>query len=149
MGIGLGIIRKALFIMTGGLSGLVFKEDSVKARTARPAEKPAQAKATQAKATRAKPQKARRAKAKATRKSTAASPSGTAKEIERLAKLSGEGLLTDAEFAAAKAKILGTSPAPDSPATYPAVEANVAAARHLADLAGNERSAPVASYGND
>jgi hypothetical protein len=39
--------------------------------------------------------------------SISATPGGTAGEIERLAQLHSQGALTDEEFAAAKAKILG------------------------------------------
>ena len=35
IGIGIGLMRKALFVMTGGLSGRVFKDDSRKKRTAK------------------------------------------------------------------------------------------------------------------
>ena len=73
-------------------------------------------------------------------------------ELERLADLHARGALTGAEFAAAKAKILGTAappPASESePAAFPAIEANVAAARHLADL-GGYRPNPSLSSGGD
>src|SRR5271168_4218484 len=63
----------------------------------------------------------------------------TINELERLADLHSRGALTNEEFAVAKAKILGTSLTPREPdrddAAFPAVEANVAAARRLADLA--------------
>jgi hypothetical protein len=83
-------MRKALFVATGGLSGLVFKDDSKKERTAK---------------------------------------------------------------AAAKVKILGMSLTPDGPgrdpATFAAVEANVAAARHLADLAVDDHGSSAATVSGD
>ena len=81
------------------------------------------------------------------------SGNGTANALERIAKLHRQGALSTEEFAAAKARILGMSQTPEEsatgPATYPAVEANVAAARHLADLAGGDRSTSVATVSGD
>jgi hypothetical protein len=61
--------------------------------------------------------------------------------------------LTGDEFAAAKAKILGMSPAPRAssrgPATFPNVEAKVAAARHLAELAAHDDGPSVAIASSD
>ena len=139
----MGLMRKALFVATGGLSGLVFKDNSKKEPTVKAAGKQVRPR-KRTKATRPKPQ--------ATRTSTVArtvgSGNGTTDELERLVRLHGRGALTDGEFAAAKAKILGTSLTPHGsdrgPATFPAVEANVAAARHLADLAAHDRVASVA-----
>jgi hypothetical protein len=159
---GIGLIRKALFIATFGLSGLVFKEPAKKERTAKAGEKPAaakkQPKAKAAKARSSQRRKARTARTSATAK-TVASSNGATTELERLAKLHRQGALSDEEFAAAKIKILGArvktedaSPRPAQPSatpdrsslaperperghgTFDAVEANVAAARHLADL---------------
>ena len=159
----MGFMRKALFVATAGLSGRVFKDNSKKERTAkadaqrvRPRK---QTKATRPKpqaARRAKPQAARRAKPQAARRSTVApivgSGNGTTNELERLADLHVRGALTDEEFAAAKAKILGTSLTAHGsgrdPATFPAVEANVAAARHLADLAAHD-DASVTTVSSD
>jgi hypothetical protein len=77
---------------------------------------------------------------------------GTIDGLERLADLHARGALTGAEFAAAKAKILGTAappPASESePAAFPAIEANVAAARHLADLGGYRPNPSLASSGD-
>jgi len=77
---------------------------------------------------------------------------GTSDELERISDLHVRGALTDEEFAAAKAKILGTGPSPPEsrrdPATFPAVEANVAAARHLADLAAHD-DASVTTFSSD
>jgi hypothetical protein len=121
---------------------------------------------------RAKPQAGRRVKAARTpqagRTSRAARPSavapiaqasnGTTNELERLADLHARGVLTGQEFAVAKAKILGESLTPDrpdgDPATFPAIEANVAAARHLADLGApdlgaHDPGAPVRSFGSE
>jgi hypothetical protein len=153
---GIGFMRKALFVTTGGLSGLVFKDDSKKEPTAKAAEKRMRPE-KQPKATSPKLRAARRPKQRAARTATAAktsgSANGTANALERIAKLHRQGALTDEEFTAAKARILGTSQTPGmsatGPATYPAVEANVAAARHLADLAGNDRSASVATVSGD
>jgi hypothetical protein len=145
----MGFIRKALFVATGGLSGLVFKDNSKKKQTAKAAEKQVRPK-KQTKVTRPTPKAARRPKPQAARTSTVV---GTAKELERLADLHGRGALTGEEFAAAKAKILGTSLTSDAsgrgPATFQAVEANVAAARHLADLAVHDHGASVATVSGD
>jgi hypothetical protein len=141
----MGIIRKALFIMTGGLSGLVFKDSSSKGRKAAPAAKRARAQkqpqAAQAKAKPARRKRTQPAKAKAT-----AARNGTADEIERVAKLHGDGVLSSEEFAAAKAKILGTSAIPSTaaepgraPSTYPPA----GVARDLAHLADGERAPSI------
>jgi hypothetical protein len=153
---GIGFMQKALFVATGGLSGLVFRDDSKKERTAKAAQKRMRPE-RRPKATPPKPRAARRPKQRAARTSTAAktigSANGTANALERIAKLHRQGALSIEEFAAAKARILGTSQTPNpsatGPATYPAVEANVAAARHLADLAGDDRSASVATASGD
>jgi len=113
---------------------------------------------------RPKPQAARRAKAQAARRPKAqaaptstiapivAGGNGTSDELERIADLHVRGALTDEEFAAAKAKILGTSVTPSEsstdPATYPAVEANVAAARRLAHLAAQD-DASITTFSAD
>jgi hypothetical protein len=151
----MGLIRKVLFVMTGGLSGLVFKDNS-KQQPKAPAAKRARAQ-KQPKATQAKAKATRRAKPRAARASAKApARNGTATELERLADLQKQGLLTSEEFAAGKAKILGTSPAPAPPSSpppaqpsYRAVEANVTAARHLSGLAGEDRAASIASLNND
>ena len=179
---GMGLMRKALFVATGGLSGLVFKDKSKKERTVKAAGKQVRPR-KRTKATRPKPRAARtsmvarpkpraartsmvarpkpraartsmvaRPKPRAARTSTVArtvgSGNGTTNELERLVRLHGRGALTDGEFAAAKAKILGTSLTPHrsetGPETFPAVEANVAAARHLADLPVHDRVGSVA-----
>ena len=153
MGLGLGIMRKALYIATLGLSGRILKENSRKPRTTKAAGRPARA-VRQPQATQARAQKAARRTPKKARAATAAqappSGKGTATELKRLAKLHAQGALTDEEFAAAKAKVLGrpVAPAPPAkPATFPAIEANVAAARQLADLAGQD-SPSVTTVGN-
>jgi len=195
----MGLMRKAMFIGSLGMSGLVFKDDSkkepagkhsaemngagkikVSAATKAAGGKSAARKKTSAK--RAKPQTTAhantqttarantqtteraktQAKAKAStgkakrqpqaaraadppqRAANAAPPSsGTASELERLAYLHRGGALTNQEFAAAKAKILATSPAISRSGAFPAVEANVAAARHLADLADTGHGASI------
>lgn len=158
LGIGMGIrlARKGLFIMTGGLSGRVFKEDSKQGRTAKATERRMGPPERQPKATPVKARATRRSKPRAARKpvaQTAASSNGTAKELERLATLHGEGALTNEEFAAGKAKILGTSLSPTAsgtePAKFPAVEANVAAARNLADLADHHPSPSIPALSSD
>ena len=126
----MGFMRKALFIATGGLSGLVFKDNSKKERTAKAAEKQVRPQ-KQTKVTRPKPRTARPPKPRTDRTSTVAqtvrSGNSTTNELERLADLHGRGALTDEEFAAAKAKILGTSLTPHGSgtgdATFPAIEA--------------------------
>ena len=152
----MGFIRKALYIATFGLSGLVFKETTSPQRTQKPAAKQKRSQ-PQARATRAKSQAARKRKAQTTRASKAprAAPSGngTLPELERLVDLHRRGAISDGEFAAAKSKLLGTSPAPKppetAPATFPAVEANITAARHLGDLSGNDRSTSFAPISRD
>ncbi|TMK99182.1 MAG: SHOCT domain-containing protein [Actinobacteria bacterium] len=152
----MGFIRKALYIATFGLSGLVFKETPSPARAEKPAAKQARSQ-TQAKAPRAKSQAARKRKAQATRAPKAPqagrSGNGTIHELERLADLHRRGALGDDEFAAAKSKLLGTSLAPKppekAPATFPAVEANITAARHLGDLGANDRGTPFAPISRD
>jgi Short C-terminal domain len=152
----MALIRKALFVATIGLSGRVFKDSSKKELTAKADAKRVRPR-KQTKTTRPKPQAARRPKPQAARTSTIApidgSANGTTNELERLADLHGRGSLTDAEFATAKAKILGTSPMPHGsdggPATFQAIEASVGAARHLADLAGHDRGGSVTTAGND
>jgi hypothetical protein len=151
----MGFMRKALFVATAGLSGRVFKDNSKKERTAK-ADAQRVRPRKQTKVTRPKPQAARRPKPQAARTSTVApiigSGNGTTNELERLADLHARGALTDEEFAAAKAKILGTSLTAHGsgrdPATFPAVEANVAAARHLADLAAHD-DASVTTVSSD
>lgn len=64
---------------------------------------------------------------------------GTLGELERLADMHSQAVLTDREFVAAKAKILGTDIERDTPAaTFPAVEANIAASRRIEDLAAQD-----------
>jgi hypothetical protein len=152
----MGLIRKVLFVATVGLSGRVFKDNSRKERAATADAKRVRPR-KQTKVTRPKPQAARRPKPRAARTSTVAqtvaSGDGTTNELERLADLHVRGALSDEEFAAAKAKILGTSVTPDGsdrgPATFQAVEANVTAARNLADSAVHDRGASVATVSSD
>jgi hypothetical protein len=152
----MGFIRKALFVATAGLSGRVFKDNSKKERTAKADAKRVRPR-KQTKITRPKPQAARRPKPQAARTSTVApivgSGNGTTNELERLADLHGRGALTDDEFAAAKDKILGTSLTPPrsdrGPATFQAIEANVAATRHLPDLAAHDPGASVTTVSSD
>ena len=79
--------------------------------------------------------------------------SGVAIALDRIAKLHQRGELTDREFAAAKARILGTTPPPSQPppeagsAAVPAIEANVAAARRLAGYAESDRDRPTTTPG--
>jgi len=186
----MAFMRTALNIATGGLAGLVFKDNSTKEPTTRAPRKQARAqKQTKAAATksrtvqRTKPGTAKRTKpgtAKRTKPRTAQSTAqrakprtapkpttdrpttvaqavgsgdGTTNELERLADLHVRRALTDEEFVAAKAMILGTGPAPSEPGrgpvAFPAIEANVSAARRLADLAVHDRAAPIASVGGD
>jgi len=71
-------------------------------------------------------------------------------QLERLAILHRQGALSSEELAAAKAKILGASrtsgESAASPAVFPAIEAHVAAARHLAELAGHASAAPGPTF---
>jgi hypothetical protein len=157
----MGFIRKALYIATFGLSGLVFKETPSPERTAKPAPKQMRSR-TQAKAPRAKSQAARKRKAQATRASKAPkavrSGNGTIHELERLADLHRRGALSDGEFAAAKAELLGTkvasaAPIPAAPArppaTFPAVEASIAATHHLGDLRGGDGDRSISTISRD
>jgi hypothetical protein len=167
----MGFMRKVLSIATVGLSDRVLKDNSKKAPATKAGAQPArprkQTKVTRSKrqaARRAKPQAARRPKPRAARRpkpraarTSAIAPivgagNGTTTELERLADLHARGALTGEEFAAAKANILGTGLTPhDSgtePATFPAVEANVAAARRLADLAAHD-DASVTTFSSD
>jgi hypothetical protein len=151
----MGLIKKVLYVMTGGLSGLVFKDDSSKqragaAKTAARAQ--AQPKPRQ-KTTRQKAKKTSRPRPAKASVQAAASKNGTASELERLSALHAQGVITMEEFAAAKAKILGTSAKPTESSrapssTYPSVEANVAAARQLADLTPH-RDTSVGTLRND
>ncbi len=75
---------------------------------------------------------------------TGALGNGVSLALERIATLHEHGALTDREFAAAKARILGTAAsaagAPEAPATaFPSIEANVAAARRIDGYANPER----------
>jgi len=174
----MALIHKALFIATGGLSGWFFKEDpkeesKAKAAPARArAAKPANAARPKARATQqAKPKvtataksatktkttakaKAKRARAKATAKAS------TARELKGLVKLHEQGALSAEEFAAAKAKVIGTgiaangsspspqpSDQPQAPPIFPAVEANILAARGIASLAEEQGEEPRPSLG--
>jgi len=167
----MGFMRKALSVATFGLSGRVFKDNSKKQRTAKTNARRTRAR-KQTKVARSKPQTARRSKPQTARRSKApaarqskpqAAPAstvapiveegqGTTHELERLADLHARGALSNEEFAAAKAKILGTSLTPPEsgrePATFPSVEANVAAARRLADLARDD-DASVTTFSSD
>ncbi len=73
--------------------------------------------------------------------------SGTINELERLAILHGRGVLTSEEFSTAKARILDTGAGPreasSASTTFPAIAANVAAARHLTGSAAHERGTPI------
>jgi len=148
----MGFIRKALFVATAGLSGRVFRDNSKEERTAK-ADAQRVGPRKQTKVTRPKPQAARRRKPparprkpQAARTSTVApivgAGNGMTNELERLADLHVRGAITGEEFAAAKAKTLGTSLTPHEsdrdPVTFPAVEANVTAARRLADSTAHE-----------
>jgi hypothetical protein len=86
----MGLLRKTLLLGTAGLAPV--KANSKKERTAKAAEKQVRLQ-----------QQALRARQPA---APSAKPS-TAGELERLAGLRASGALTDGEFAAAKAKILG------------------------------------------
>ena len=69
MGLGLGLIQKVLYVATGGLSGLVFKDSSKKERKA-VAEKGVRVQ-SRPKSARAKQPSARRPKRQAARSATA------------------------------------------------------------------------------
>lgn len=184
-------MRKLLFIVTLGLSGLVLKDDSKqqnvanatgrqarpgkqtkvvrpKQRTARRPTAQAARRPTSQTAQRPTAQTAQRPTAQAARRDDpaaapstggpavaqeAGSGSDTINELERLAILHARGALTNTEFSTAKAKILGTAPEPreasgeasGAPAPFPAIAANVAAARHLTGSPSHERGTPVAA----
>lgn len=71
---------------------------------------------------------------------------GTIHELERLAEMFGAGALNTDEFAVAKARILGQGGA-STP--FESVEANVAAARRLAELAEQDNGVAAASIRHD
>jgi len=77
--------------------------------------------------------------------------SGVAIALDRISKLHKHGALSDREFAAAKARILGTSSPTGAPepasATFPAIEANVAAARRLDGYVSPDREAATTRPG--
>lgn len=159
----MGIIRKALLISTGGLATFVLPDEKPRRVSDRPgATTKAKAKAAPANAAPANPAPAkarqstprpakRAAKKPAPRRQPQAKPSsitaattpigGTAYELECIANLHREGALSVAEFAAAKAKILGAGIGlpedANAPPTFPAVEASITAARGLADVASD------------
>ena len=82
---------------------------------------------------------------------TGAVGNGVSLALERIATLHEHGALTDREFAAAKARILGTASTaggPDATATtFPAIEANVAAARRIDGYADPDREPPAVRPG--
>ena len=94
----MGFMRKALFLGTGGLSGVAgVKANSKKDRTAKAAEKQLRLQ-----------KQARRAGQRPVRTATSTrAAGGPAAELERLAKLHASGALTAQEFAVAKARVLG------------------------------------------
>jgi hypothetical protein len=167
-------MRKALFIATWGLSGLVLKDNSKRKHiaTQEHSAKPEHAKAAKRQARPKKQAKVARPGQRTARRPTPQAALGTKptapqmagrsavaqeagfgrgaiNELERLAILHGRGALTSEEFSTAKAKILGTGPVPhqssaDS-ATFPAISANVAAARQLTGSAVHDRGRPIAT----
>lgn len=75
---------------------------------------------------------------------------GVSTALERIATLHEHGALTDREFAAAKARILGTAPpggGPEAANAFPAIEANVAAARRIDGYADPDREPSVTRPG--
>lgn len=133
----MGFLRKATFVATGGASGLVIKANSKKERMAKAAEKQL---ALQKQALKQQ-QAGQRAAAVTSRSTVAAAPErprlavvepygrhakkdapaqdllvGVADEIAKLGRLRDQGLLTDAEFGAQKAKLLGAAPNAERPA---------------------------------
>jgi hypothetical protein len=90
----MGFLRKTLLLGTAGLAPV--KANSKKERTAKAAEKQVRLQ-----------QQAMRTARPAARPAAQPAKPSTASELERLAGLHASGALTDAEFAAAKAKSLG------------------------------------------
>ena len=81
---------------------------------------------------------------------TGAVGNGVSLALERIATLHEHGALTDREFAAAKARILGTAgaAAPEAAsAAFPSIEANVAAARRIDGYANPDREPSVTRPG--
>ncbi len=74
---------------------------------------------------------------------------GVSIALERIATLHEHGALTDREFAAAKARILGSAAAggPEAASAFPAIEANVAAARRIDGYANPDREPSVTRPG--
>jgi Meckel syndrome type 1 protein len=182
----MGLVRKALFISTAGLSGLVLKDDEGKQGTTKAKAAPNRARAqkragstkmkakapTAKAAPRSAAKRAPRPAAKGARRpapikaAAAAAPqaagapammqpmasgNGTIGELERLADLHARGALTSIEFAAAKASMLGMGAVAragaDEAAAFPAIEANVAAARQLADMSAHAPGQSMGSAG--
>lgn len=154
----MGLVRKALFIGTAGLSDVLLGEEKKERPAARRAAKTAtaQAPAKRSKRTTAASKARSRTTAKAAPERTAppapapappvaaSAAASTIGELERLAELHGKGALTAEEFSAAKARILGIAlPRDGSDTPFPAVQASVAAARRIADIAAQESGGTI------
>lgn len=119
----MGFMRKALFVSTGGLSGVAgVKANSKKERTAKAAEKQLRIQKQQLRAAKIaarsqtsshqQPQPTRVTSAVSTSQNPAATNPSLATELERLAALHETGALSNEEFAAAKGRLLGSASAP-------------------------------------
>jgi hypothetical protein len=101
----MGFFRKATFVATGGASGLFGRANSKKERTANATEKQVR---LQKKQLRLEKDLARQATPKRTRPEPASDPGAALPaELERLAALHRQGDLSDDEFQAAKARLIG------------------------------------------
>ncbi|HET6963629.1 MAG TPA: SHOCT domain-containing protein [Acidimicrobiales bacterium] len=90
----MGLLRKALFVSTGGMSGVVISANSKKERAAKAAEKQVRLQQQALKEQRARD------------KAAAVAPVLVADELAKLVELRQAGALTEEEFAAQKARLL-------------------------------------------
>lgn len=100
----MGFMRKALFVSTGGLSGVAVKANSKKERAAKAAEKQVKLQRQMLKTQQAQAAAA----AQAAQATVVATAVPVTDELERLASLHASGALSNEEFAAAKAKLLSS-----------------------------------------
>lgn len=127
-GSSMGFMRKALFVSTGGLSGVAgVKANSKKERTAKAAEKQLRLQRQQLRAaesaaraqksaartlSRQQPEPVDATSAPSTPQHPSTANPSLAAELEKITVLHRDGALSDEEFAAAKARLLGPPDAP-------------------------------------
>lgn len=114
----MGFMRKALFVSTGGLSGVAgVKANSKKERTAKATEKQVRLQKQQLKAAKSAARNISHQQPQTMQTTSAVPPSpatnpSLAAELERLAALHRDGALSEEEFAAAKGRLLGSASIP-------------------------------------